>query len=92
MIRYVVSRVLWMIPTLFDVCVLSHEVQAVKPEPKIYQAAADAAGVPPEEIFFTDDTAGHVEGARSFGFDAEVYSSTPQLVAALAARGVRTNY
>jgi putative hydrolase of the HAD superfamily len=80
------------IRTMTDVYVLSYEAQAMKPDAKIYQAAADAAGVPPEEIFFTDDTTGHVEGARSFGFDAEIYTSTAQLVSDLIKRGIRSNY
>ena len=49
-----------MIPDIFDVVTLSFRVGAMKPDPKIYAAAAEAAHVRPEEIFFMDDTAGHV--------------------------------
>jgi len=77
---------------LFRVCVRSYEVGAMKPDPAIFHTAAERAGVKPEEIFYTDDTPGHVEGARAAGFDAVTYTSTPELVAELRKRGVRFNY
>ena len=64
----------------------------MKPDAKIYAAAAAAAGVRPEEIFFTDDTPGHVAAARSFGFDAVPYTDTPTLVRDMHQRGIRFNY
>jgi len=76
----------------FEVLILSYRVGALKPDPKIYHAAAEAAGCRPEEIFFVDDTPGHVEGARRVGFDAVVYTTVPALVAELRARGLRFNY
>jgi FMN phosphatase YigB (HAD superfamily) len=76
----------------FDVYALSYEIGAVKPEAAIYRAAAEKAACSPEDIFFTDDVPGHVEGARAFGFDAVPYTSTPRLVAELRARAVRFNY
>lgn len=76
----------------FDVCVLSYEVGAAKPEPAIYAAAIERAGCRPEEIFFTDDIAGHVLGAQAAGIDAVQYTSTPALVDALRARGVELSY
>ena len=42
-------------------------------------AAAELAGCRPEQIFYVDDIAGHVAGARSVGFDAVQYVSTPEL-------------
>ena len=77
---------------VFSVRVLSYEVDSIKPEPDIFQTAARMAGVPPEAIFFTDDIAGHIAGARAVGFDAVQYTSTPQLAAALRERGIRFNY
>jgi glucose-1-phosphatase len=71
---------------------LSYEVGALKPEPKIYRAAAELAGVPPREIFFIDDIAGHVAAARQCGFDAVQYTTTPELVAALCQRGLKFNF
>jgi FMN phosphatase YigB (HAD superfamily) len=80
------------IPELFDTIVLSFQVRAMKPDKEIFRIAAERAGVDPSSIFYTDDIAGHAEAARSFGFDAVQYTSTPQLVADLHARGVRFNY
>lgn len=77
---------------LFEVYALSYKIGAAKPEPAIFEAAAELAGAAPREIFFTDDIVGHVAGARAAGFDAVQYSSTQQLVADLKARGVRFNY
>ena len=77
---------------MFEVYALSYRIGATKPEAAIFEAAAKLAGVAPEEIFFTDDLAGHVAGARAVGFDAVQYTSTPQLAADLRARGVRFNY
>ena len=71
---------------------LSYEMRALKPEAKIYAAAAELAGVPPGEIFFCDDIMGHVTAARAAGFDAVQYTSTPALLAELYGRGVRLNY
>ena len=77
---------------LFDVHALSYRLKAVKPNADIFAAAAELAGVDPREIFFVDDTLGHVEGARAAGFDAVQYTSTPQLAADLRARNVAFNY
>jgi putative hydrolase of the HAD superfamily len=77
---------------LFEVHALSYRIGAAKPEAAIFAAAANLAGVAPEEIFFTDDLAGHVAGARAVGFDAVQFTSPPQLVGELRARGVRFNY
>jgi HAD superfamily hydrolase (TIGR01509 family) len=71
---------------------LSFELKACKPSPKIYTGAANKAQVRPDEIFFVDDTPGHVEGARRAGFDAVPYTTTPRLVAELRARGLEFNY
>ncbi|HEY4311199.1 MAG TPA: HAD family phosphatase [Pirellulales bacterium] len=81
-----------MIPDIFDVVTLSFRVGTMKPDPKIYTAAAEAAQVRPEEIFFMDDTAGHVAAARACGYDAVQYTDTPTLVADLRKRGVQFNY
>ena len=76
----------------FQVYVLSYRIGAMKPDPVIYRAAAEMAGVAPGEIFYTDDIAGHVAGARAAGLDAVQYTSTPQLVEELRSRGVEFNY
>jgi HAD superfamily hydrolase (TIGR01549 family) len=77
------------LPGHFREIVLSHEVGAVKPEPAIYQLAAQRAGVPPERIFFCDDLAPHIDTARAVGWDAELFVSAHQLADQLARRGLR---
>ncbi len=72
----------------FHQYVLSHEVGAMKPSPKIYQAAIAAAGCAPEECFFTDDIAEYVAGARKQGIDAVQFESGAQIELELRARGV----
>jgi FMN phosphatase YigB (HAD superfamily) len=68
--------------------ILSYEVQAAKPSPEIFAAASRAAGCRPEECFFTDDTLGHIEGARKLGFDAVVFQTVAQLARELKMRGI----
>lgn len=76
----------------FGVHALSYRLKAVKPEVAIFHAAAELAGVRPEEIFFVDDMPEHVAGARSVGFDAVQYTTTAVLAAELRQRGIRFNY
>lgn len=76
----------------FEVYALSYELGACKPSPKIFESAAKLTGCRPEEIFFVDDVAGHVAGAKAAGIDAVLYTTTSQLVADLHARGVKFNY
>jgi FMN phosphatase YigB (HAD superfamily) len=68
--------------------VLSHEVGALKPEPKIYRAAVERAGCRAQECFFTDDIESFVEGARAEGLDAVQFHSAEQLMKELAGRGI----
>ena len=72
----------------FDDCVLSFEVGAAKPDPRIYQVALDRAGCLPGECFFTDDVTSYVEAAQRSGMEAVRFESVPQLERDLAARGI----
>ena len=71
-----------------DHYVLSHEVGALKPSPRMYQEAVSRAGCRPEECFFTDDIAAYVAGARREGIDAEQFQGLEKLEADLRARGI----
>lgn len=71
----------------FDDTVLSYEVGAMKPEPKIYHAALEMAGSKPEECFFTDDKPENIVGARAVGIRAEVFEGADKLREQLAALG-----
>jgi putative hydrolase of the HAD superfamily len=73
----------------FHELILSYEVNAMKPQPEIYQAAIACAGCRPEECFYTDDVAPFVTAARNLGIDAVQFQSSAQLQGELKARGIR---
>ena len=73
----------------FDIFALSFEIGSIKPNTAIFHAAAELAGVAPSEIFYTDDIAGHVQGAREAGFDAEQFISAGKLADDLNARNLK---
>jgi len=73
----------------FHSYVLSYEVGALKPSPRIYQEAIARADCQPEECFFADDDATNVEGAKREGIDAVQFQSREQLEADLRLRGIR---
>lgn len=50
-----------------DAIVNSAELGFAKPDPRIYHAAAEVAGVPPSRCLFVDDSAGNVAAARKLG-------------------------
>jgi FMN phosphatase YigB (HAD superfamily) len=81
-----------MLQELFSVHALSYEIGAMKPSAAIFCRAAEMAACRPDEIFYADDIAGHVAGARSAGIDAVVYESTTELVNELRSRGVEFSY
>ena len=61
----------------------------MKPGKEIYAAAIEAAGVAPENIFYTDDLQPNVDGALHCEIDAVLYTDTPSLVQSLTHRGAR---
>ena len=72
----------------FDESVLSYEVGAAKPDPRIYQVAIERAGCRPEECFYTDDIEPFVEGGRRAGMEAVQFHSAGQIERELEARGI----
>lgn len=74
----------------FDDVVCSGDVGLAKPDPAIFRLAASRLGVPPEACFFIDDSAGHVEAARSVGMRAHHHhrSRMRELLEALRKAGV----
>lgn len=84
--RYTILR------AAFEEFVLSYEVGTLKPDGRIYEVAAEKAGVAPGELFFVDDNAQNVEAACDFGVDAVRYTTVSDLVQALRERGVEFNY
>jgi glucose-1-phosphatase len=77
---------------VFPLYALSFEIRAMKPDERIYAAAASLAGARPDEIFFTDDRPDNVACAQRAGWDAVLFESADQLAGELRRRGARTNY
>ena len=76
----------------FAVYALSHRIGALKPDAVDLPRGRRAGRLPPEEIFFVDDIAGHVAGARAVGFDAVQFTTAESLADELRQRGIRFNY
>ena len=62
---------------LFDVTVISHLVGLRKPDPAMYELAADELGLPPEELVMIDDLPGNLKPARAMGM-ATVHHKTAE--------------
>ncbi len=69
---------------IFDAAVLSFQINAIKPEPRAYEAIAEKLGLPAEECLMVDDQAGYCDGARAVGMQAICYQDLFQLREALA--------
>lgn len=73
-----------------DDILISAEVGLAKPDPRIYQLAAERLGVRPEEAVFVDDYAPNVEAAQAAGMRAIHFRAGLDVRAALRAAGVET--
>lgn len=72
----------------FDALTLSWEVQAMKPDARIFAAAVANGQCRPEECFFTDDIPAYIEAARAYGIDAEAFTGEADLRGHLERRGL----
>jgi putative hydrolase of the HAD superfamily len=72
----------------FDVLINSADIGVVKPCPMAYRLAADVMGVPPEQLFFTDDKHVNVVAARHVGMHAVQFTAVPRLIEDLASCGI----
>jgi glucose-1-phosphatase len=72
-----------------DEFVLSYEAKAMKPDPRIYAAAIQAARCEPHECFFTDDIPDYVAGARAAGIRAVQFQGYEPLLLSLREHGVQ---
>ncbi len=61
---------------LFDRKILSYEVGASKPHPKIFEHALNEAE---GSSFYTDDIPAFIEAGRKAGLDAELFTDVPSL-------------
>jgi putative hydrolase of the HAD superfamily len=58
---------------LFDAWVISAEVGMRKPDPAIYELAAERLGLPPQACVFVDDLPGNLKPARAIGMATVVH-------------------
>jgi epoxide hydrolase-like predicted phosphatase len=73
----------------FDLIVVSAEESMMKPDERIYHLTLERLGRQPAEAVFVDDSPANVEAARAIGMVAVHYRAGMDVVAALAALGVR---
>lgn len=79
--HYVRSEYPWF--ELFDGMVISYEINAIKPEPEIYQVLIDRYDLEPEESIFIDDVWANLMGAKAFGFHTVHFTSVEEVTAQL---------
>lgn len=73
---------------LFDPLFLSCEIGAVKPTAEAFEAVRRGLAVEAGEILFVDDSPANVAAAKAAGWDALLFRSNAELLAALAERGL----
>lgn len=74
--------------TLFDDLIVSYQVEAMKPDPRMYQEALRRSGLPARACLFVDDRPANVEGAARLGMHAVLFESPAQLANDLLRLGV----
>jgi FMN phosphatase YigB (HAD superfamily) len=70
---------------------LSYQVGCMKPDPRIFELAIERAGLPAEDILFTDDRTENVEAAKMVGIQAIQFHSEKQLIREMRQLGISTN-
>ncbi|MGB3411592.1 MAG: HAD family phosphatase [Microthrixaceae bacterium] len=73
---------------LLDGVVVSGSLGFLKPDPRIFEAALDLAGVAPELALFVDDSATNVEGARAVGIRSLLFVDAARTRAELVDLGL----
>ena len=60
----------WGLLSLFDATVISTQIGAIKPDPKMYEAILQRLNADPADCLFVDDRAANLEGAIAAGMKA----------------------
>lgn len=68
---------------MFDAVVISGDIGLHKPQPEIYELAADRLGVEPESCVFVDDLRENVRGAEQVGMTAILHRDPEATLARL---------
>jgi len=69
----------------FEHIIISAEVGAVKPDPKIYEIAIERVGVKPKEIVFVDDFPVNIEGCEKVGIKGILFRDPTSAIKQLKA-------
>jgi glucose-1-phosphatase len=72
----------------FQGVVLSHEVGALKPDPRIFHHALEKMRTDPEDVLFVDDQEANINAARELGIDAFRFLDPDQFADEMAVRGL----
>lgn len=86
--KWEVAKDAFPILTGFDGEVVSAIEQTVKPDEKIYRILIDRYDLDPARTFYTDDMQYNVDGARTVGLDAELFTGAADLRDHLRTRGL----
>ncbi len=73
---------------IFQEFIVSYQVGAMKPDPRIYQEALRRSDLPARSCVFVDDRPGNIEGATRVGMHAVLFQSPEQCAAELTRLGV----
>ena len=65
--------------SLFEVIVISSECRIAKPDPRSYRLVLSDLGVSARDALFVDDNPVNIDGARSVGMQALLFSSAKDL-------------
>ena len=72
-----------LVPLFGDELHTSSFYGARKPDPTVFANMLTHYGVPAEQVFFADDLQVNVDGARSLGIDAHLFTDSASLSAAI---------
>lgn len=75
----------------FDAVFNSAEIGYAKPDVRAFQHVLDTLGLAGSEVFFTDDSASKLTGARELGMTTHLFAGVAGLRAALHDAGVRVS-
>lgn len=73
---------------LFEDVIVSGSVGAAKPDPRAYEIVAERAGLPLEQLAFTDDRQTNVDAAAALGMQAILFTGAADLRRALRRLGL----
>lgn len=73
---------------IFQEFIVSYQIGAMKPDPRIYQEALRRSALPARSCVFVDDRPGNIEGAARVGMHAVLFQSPEQCAAELTRLGV----